>query len=178
MRFNKYGLSFRPVEVSDAQFILELRTDENLGKYITKTDNGIDRQRLWITEYKKREKAEQEYYYVTEDQLGNSLGLYRLYNFEGNCFEGGSWLYKKAVPPGAPVLGDFAIRDIAFEELKFEYCNLLVRRKNKPVLQYHMSFNPEITKEDEVDIYLRVSRENYLQRRNRFLRMLLPKNNL
>ena len=115
---------------------------------------------------------------MTEDQLGNSLGLYRLYNFEGNCFEGGSWLYKKAVPPGAPVLGDFAIRDIAFEELKFEYCNLLVRRKNKPVLQYHMSFNPEITKEDEVDIYLRVSRENYLQRRNRFLRMLLPKNNL
>ena len=57
MRFNKYGLSFRPVEVSDAQFILELRTDENLGKYITKTDNGIDRQRLWITEYKKKRKG-------------------------------------------------------------------------------------------------------------------------
>ena len=176
--FNKYGLSFRPVEVSDAQFILELRTDESLGRYISKTGNGIDQQVQWISEYKKREKAQVEYYFLTEDQMGKSLGLYRLYNFEGNCFEGGSWLYKKDVPPGAPVLGDFAIRDIAFEDLKFEFCNLLVRRKNKPVLQYHMSFNPEIVKEDEVDIYLRVSLVDYRKRRDQLLKMLLPKNKL
>jgi hypothetical protein len=38
-----------------------------------------------------------------------------------------------------------------------------------------MAFDPEIVKEDEVDIYLRVSRDNYLKRRNRLLKMLLPK---
>jgi hypothetical protein len=177
-RFNKYGLSFRPVEVSDAQFILDLRTNERLGKYISKTESSIDQQIDWILEYKKRENTELEYYYLTEDQFGNSLGLYRLYNFDGNCFEGGSWLYKKAVPPGAPILGDFAIRDIAFEDLKFEFCNLLVRKKNKHVLQYHMSFNPEIIKEDNTDIYLRLSYDNYKMRRDLLLRMLLPKNKL
>jgi hypothetical protein len=174
-RFNKYGLSFRPVEVSDAQFILDLRTDEKLGKYISKTDGGIDQQVHWISEYKKRENAESEFYYVTEDDSGNSLGLYRLYNFDWNCFEGGSWLYKRAIPPSTSILGDFAVRDIAFEVLQFEFCNLLVRKKNRPVLQYHMAFNPEIIKEDESDIYLRVSHDNYKIRRDSLLKMLLPK---
>jgi hypothetical protein len=173
-RFNKYGLSFRPVEVSDAQFILGLRTDEKLGKYISKTGDRIDQQIQWISEYKKREKAEVEYYYMTEDHLGSSLGLYRLYNFDGNSFEGGSWLYKKDAPTGAPILGDFAVRDIAFEELKFEFCNLVVRRRNTSVLQYHLAFNPEIIKEDQVDICLRLSYDNYRIRRDRLLKMLLP----
>jgi hypothetical protein len=174
-KFERFGLMFRPVEVSDAHFILELRTDEKLGRFISKTDQDIAKQIEWITQYKQRENAGVEFYYVTEDKSGTSMGLYRLYNFDGDTFEGGSWLYRKCIAPNAPILGDFAIRDIAFEQLNFEFCNLLVMRLNKPVLQYHMSFNPMIVKEDESFIYLKLSRQNYRIRRDKLIKMLFQK---
>ncbi|WP_431199786.1 hypothetical protein ACRQ5D_13170 [Mucilaginibacter sp. P25] len=44
------------VEESDAEFILSLRTDPVHARYLTHTDNNLQKQIEWIRAYKKREK--------------------------------------------------------------------------------------------------------------------------
>ena len=52
---DRYGLHVRLVREEDAEFIVKLRTDPKLGRYIHATDNNVEKQRKWIRDYKKRE---------------------------------------------------------------------------------------------------------------------------
>ncbi len=54
-KMNKYGIDVRFVEESDAEFILSLRTDPKLSRYLHATDNDVEKQRQWIRKYKERE---------------------------------------------------------------------------------------------------------------------------
>ena len=45
----KYGLTARFVEETDAEFIIKLRTDKSLSMYIHSTDSNVDNQKEWIT---------------------------------------------------------------------------------------------------------------------------------
>ena len=51
----RYGISVRLVEEDDAEFILKLRTNRKLSRYLHKTDADIEKQIQWIRNYKKRE---------------------------------------------------------------------------------------------------------------------------
>lgn len=53
---DRYGLHVRLVGEEDAEFIVHLRTDEKLSRYINKTNVGVDKQKEWIKQYKKRER--------------------------------------------------------------------------------------------------------------------------
>ena len=57
---HRYGITLRPVEVTDAEFILELRTDKRLGQFLSTTSPDLDQQREWIRGYKKREAVGEE----------------------------------------------------------------------------------------------------------------------
>ena len=76
---DRYGLHVRLVREGDAEFIVRLRTDELLGRYIHATANDVEKQREWIKEYQKREASGKEYYFIFETSAGNPLGVYRLY---------------------------------------------------------------------------------------------------
>ena len=62
----RYGLNFRFVVESDAEFILDLRTHKKLARYISYTDNSLENQINWIKRYKEREAAGLEYYILFE----------------------------------------------------------------------------------------------------------------
>ena len=51
----KYGLHVRLVEIQDARFILDLRTDPRLSRYMTGTSLSVRDQEEWIARYKERE---------------------------------------------------------------------------------------------------------------------------
>ena len=53
----KYNLNFRFVVEEDAEFILSLRNDIKLSKFISPTSSSISDQVNWIKEYKKKEKV-------------------------------------------------------------------------------------------------------------------------
>jgi len=170
--FTKFGLLFTTVKEEDAAFILELRNDPMLSRFLSTTSVDLQQQKEWIKKYKLREDQNEEVYFICSNTRGSKLGLNRLYNFEDDCFEIGSWLYKPGLNMSIPILGDLAARDFGFDILGFKFCKFEVRKKNLSVLRYHLAFKPERIGESELDYYFKLSYESYRQHRNKLLKLL------
>lgn len=164
---NKYGIYLHLVEESDAEFILTLRTNPKLNAYISNTSLDINDQIRWIQNYKIREKQGSELYYISKDMFGNKHGTIRLYDFDTNSFELGSWIFMPNSPLGMAVKAHMIGLEIGYEMLKATYCRITVRKKNLRVLRYLEDFNPEISAEDDLDFHLILSKENFYQRKNK-----------
>jgi hypothetical protein len=175
MRFTKYGQLFRTVNIEDAEFIFELRTNQALGKYLSKTNGTVLDQQNWINEYKKREEAKQEFYFLSYSENGEKYGLNRVYEITENKFEIGSWLYKTGLEERIPILGDLAIRDFGFDFLSADtkFCTFNVNKQNKKVLRYHKLFNPTLVKEDAENFYFELSLEKYNSQKQKLINILL-----
>lgn len=164
---SKYGIFLHLVEESDAEFILALRTNPKLNKYISSTSPDILDQQKWIEYYKIKEKQGLEYYYIAKDQLGNKYGTIRLYNFDENSFELGSWIFMPNSPLGMPVKTHMIGLETGFDALKAEYCRITIRKKNIKVINYLEEFNPVINFEDDLDLYYILSKENFYVRKKK-----------
>lgn len=112
----KYGLSYRFVQEKDAEFILRLRTDEKLSRYVHPTPNDIELQREYIKKYKQKEAEGKEYYFIFFYQ-DNPAGVARVYHVEENSFTFGSWLFIQNLPYWIPIAGAIIAREFAFETL-------------------------------------------------------------
>jgi hypothetical protein len=168
----RYGLQVRLVRFSDAEFIVALRTDPRLSKYISSTSSDIEQQRQWIRNYKQREADGMEYYFIIQLQ-GKPVGTSRLYDIEGNKFVSGSWVFSPQSPPGASILGGIICKEIAFDVLGLERDIGDVRKSNKRVLRYNMSYEPVITGEDDLNIYLEFSKENFNKHKSKHIEFAL-----
>ncbi|WP_202392294.1 hypothetical protein [Helicobacter saguini] len=62
------NIIMRLVETSDAEFILEMRLDSKKNRYISKVENDLEKQILWLKEYKKRESKCEEFYFIIESK--------------------------------------------------------------------------------------------------------------
>ena len=171
--FKNFGLTFRTVVESDAGFILNLRNDSELSKHLSFVPSSLKLQIDWIDQYKKKEAVGAEFYFITEDSNGNPLGLNRLYNFEGESFEIGSWIFNKNLEISIPILSDLAIRDYGFEVLKFKSCHFNVDKKNKSVLKYHKMFNPNLVNETENAYFFTLDYASYKITRDKLLNTFL-----
>lgn len=163
----RYGIVIRSVEISDAEFILKLRTDKELGRFISPTSPNFEDQVNWIQEYKIREKAGLEYYFIAQDLLDNRYGTIRLYNFDDHSFEIGSWLFRSDSPIGMAVKAHFIGFEIGFEILNKKYSRFEIRKKNEGVLKYMENFETTLVGENELNYYYILSKENFYRCRNK-----------
>lgn len=133
-----YGLQVRFVEKEDAGFILKLRTDKVLSKYIHPTENNLEKQREWIREYKKRESRGEDYYFVFSRE-GIPVGLNRIYSIRDDVFTTGSWIFDRNVPFECVVASALIIRVIAFEimAMKLENGYDGCHEDNKKVIKFN-----------------------------------------
>lgn len=161
---HKYGIKLRLVEESDAEFILSLRTNPLLNKYISATSNFLADQIVWLKEYKKLELAGSEFYFVAEDLKGEKYGTIRLYNFKGDSFEIGSWVFLPNSPIGMAIKAHFVAIETGFNHLNADFCRLEIRKKNKSVLQYIKDFKTSLVDEDDLNYYFILSKENFYMR--------------
>ena len=152
-------MTVRLVDVQDAEFIFNLRTDKKLSRYISHTDDNILNQIKWIEDYKNRESAEKEYYFIF---LYNNvrLGVVRIYNIESDHFTQGSWLFSPDAPMGSSVLGNVIGSEMGFSLPNMNYFLSDVRKGNSPH-KYARVYHPEIIGEDEQNIYYKLSKENF-----------------
>ena len=58
--YQKYGIQLKPVEESDADFIIELRTNNQKSRFISATNPDVTQQKEWIKNYKQRENEQKE----------------------------------------------------------------------------------------------------------------------
>jgi hypothetical protein len=162
---SRYDLNFRLVNEDDAEFIVKLRTDKKLARYISYTDNSVLNQIDWIKAYKQREAEGKEYYVLFEDTHSGPLGVFRLYKIEGDHFTAGSWLVKPDAEEFAAVKSDLFLLIFGFDELKMNRCFIDVRKDNKKLVRYHKMFFRPIG-EDENNLYLDMDRAAYERKRD------------
>lgn len=134
----KYGLYARFVNEDDAEFILKLRTDEDLGRWIHSTDNDLEKQKQWLREYKQRERQGLDYYFIFYKD-GVPVGLNRLYEIKGTTFTTGSWIFIKEAPLECSIAASIMVRELAFEQLGFKYEHAFdgVHTKNVKVIRFN-----------------------------------------
>lgn len=115
----KYGLFARFVEEEDAEFIVKLRTDSVLSRYLHATDSSVEKQVDWIRSYKSRERSGQDYYFIF---LKNNepVGLNRMYNLHDTTFTTGSWVFSRDASYEDSIAASIMIRELAFEQMGME----------------------------------------------------------
>ena len=79
LKIEGFLYALRPVEMADAEFIVELRTaDPNYVRYIHRTSSDASKQREWLDDYFTRDL---DYYWVVERRSNHEgEGLVGLYN--------------------------------------------------------------------------------------------------
>lgn len=134
----KYGLYVRLVNEDDAEFIVKLRTDPMLGRFIHATSPDINQQKEWIKEYKKRESKGIEYYFIFYKD-GEPFGVNRLYHMEDDRFTSGSWVCIPNTKTEDVVASSLIPRIIAFEMLnkKMEFGVEGCHEDNKKVMKFN-----------------------------------------
>ena len=166
----RYGLKLRLIEPDDAHFVLKLRTDPVLSRFLSKTDGSLKNQVDWIERYKERELLGEEYYFVVMNSQNESLGTTRLSELSGDCFELGSWLFSRDSPQGSSIIADVITKEIGFDTLGFDMCKFNVRKNNRSVLKYHLNFLPKVVDETDLDIFFTLSKENFNINKLKFLK--------
>jgi len=165
-------LRLRVVRPNDARFILGLRLDERLNRFVSKVDSDIQKQIEWINEYKVRERHGSEYYFIVEDKAGEAQGTVRLYDFIEDSFCWGSWVMKKEAPSYAAIESALLVYEFAFYQLGFMKSHFDVRKENARVVDFHKRFGAEIIDEDEANYYFTFDRASYESIRKRYARFL------
>lgn len=157
------------VELSDAKFILDLRTDEKRSRFISKTSPELAEQVTWIENYKKREAKGEEFYFVAKYQ-SEPVGTIRLYDLDEDSFCIGSWVMMKGAPRAASIAATILGYKAGFESLNLKTARFDVRKGNDSSFKYHKRWGAVPYKEDDLDVYFTLSFADYLKNFGLFMR--------
>lgn len=152
------------VKEEDSEFILKLRNDENLGKYLSKTDVSLEKQKEWLRNYKEKEKNNNEFYFKAEDKNGD-VGFFRLYNIDKEKKEltFGSFIMKNDRPKYAAIESMILAMEFSFNVLEVSKVLLDVRIKNERAKHFYQRFGFKKTHETELDEFYELTKEDYLK---------------
>lgn len=156
-------LKFTLVQETDAAFIVELRNNIKLNKYLSKSVATIKEQKQWIIEYKKREHEKIEFYFKINTLNEEELGFIRIYNIDyiNKTFTWGSWIIKEERPSYSALESALLIYKYAFEKLHMEKSYFDVRKENIHVLSFHKKMGAIKTGEDSLNEYFEITKEIY-----------------
>ena len=158
-----YGknINMRTVTTEDAEFIYNMRQNQNKTKYLSKVTGTVDSQKEWIKNYKQREEEKKEFYFVIESKDKRKLGLVRMYDFQDNSFCWGSWLIKEDAPKSTAIESALQIYEFGFYSLGFEKSHFDVRKGNDKAISFHQRFGAKIVDEDELDYFFNFEKSDY-----------------
>ena len=138
-------VTLRSVEESDAEFILSVRNDPRISKYLPPLNVTVEQQRQWIA---KQRADKDSYYFLMETPQGEPIGTQGIYDIIDNHGECGR--YCCIGEPKAAVEASFLLSDFVFNRLKLDYTTIWVYEGNKSVLALNYSYGYEWT-ESRVD---------------------------
>jgi len=163
-------INFRFSEVSDAEFILSLRTDTRYNQHLSQVDSSVEKQMEWLKKYK--EKEGKEYYFIIQRNSDNKpIGTIRIYDFlkEESSFCWGSWILNEDKPPKAAVQSAILIYEYAFYELGFNRSHFNVRKDNTGVINFHLRFGAKQIGSTDNDIFFHFYKSEYEVNRPNYL---------
>jgi RimJ/RimL family protein N-acetyltransferase len=163
----------RLVELDDAEFILGLRLDPRLSRFLSRTSDSVEQQQQWLTAYKGRERQGLEYYFIVQCKQGQPSGTVRLYDFRGESFSWGSWIIRPGSPPWVSVESALLVYQCGFEKLGFAESHFEVRKENARVVAFHRRFGAKVVNENEQTFYFRFAKTDLPAARERYEKILI-----
>lgn len=165
----------RPVRLSDAEFILELRQQSKAQRFLSPTSTSLDDQRQWLAGYLKRNERGEDYYFVVLDQAERDCGLVRIYNVNNCECTAGSWLMREGTDPMITMEAYLLPMFFAFEILALKMIHIDVRNNNAKVLAWHKFCGAEFVRSDEIDHYFDYSLSTYEALKEKLGRLVSPR---
>lgn len=165
-------LNLRLIQVEDAEYVHQLRTDPIYNNYLSEVYGSSAVQRTWIEAYKAREAELRELYYVIERPDGTRCGVVRLYEISERSFTWGSWILDHNKTPKAALESALLVYVSAFERLGLADAQFDVRRDNEGTLAFHRRFGAVETHETDRDIYFTYTRGQFEADKAGFLAIL------
>ena len=135
---DEFFTHIRFLEPIDANFISNLRSDPKLNRHSDSSPIDVAIKQSWIEEYKKREAAGEEYYFVINHQT-TDYGVMQMSDFHGKSFTWGSWIVLPSRPAGLVTYSAIMMYELAFEVLGFEEAQINVPKNNTEVVNFHLT---------------------------------------
>lgn len=124
------NLILRLIQPEDAEYVHGLRTDPGYNAHLSFVTGTVADQGRWIGDYKAREAAGREFYYIIERRDGTRCGTVRLYEIRADSFTWGSWILDHNKPPKAALESAVLSFGAGFDGLGCERALVDVRRSN------------------------------------------------
>ncbi|EEZ5993724.1 GNAT family N-acetyltransferase, partial [Escherichia coli] len=134
-------VKLRLVNESDASFILSLRLNENYNKFLSSVNNDIEKQKVWIRNYKQKENNNEEFYFIIETLDGIPCGTVRIYDIHNNSFSWGSWILNESKTRTAAIESALLVYIFGFDIKGYSRCHFEVMKGNEKVISFHEKFN-------------------------------------
>jgi RimJ/RimL family protein N-acetyltransferase len=166
---------FRLAEIEDAALILKLRHQDNVKDYLSAGSQTVAEQEDWLREYKKREAADQEFYFViVEYKDDRPVGVVRFHDIDDEGVTGGSWAMLPDAIRTAGIESCILVFENGFFGLHKKFVRCTVLQTNQKLLDFHSGYGGWIKSEDEheklFEIDLPTYEEIFKQRYKRFYR--------
>ncbi|QKD71056.1 GNAT family N-acetyltransferase [Proteus terrae] len=165
-------IKLRLVNEDDAEFILSLRTNSTYNRFLSPVNNDIKKQKEWIKFYKKKEKNNEEFYFIIEKLDNTPCGTVRIYDIHANSFSWGSWILNKNKTRTAAVESALLVYIFGFERKKFSRCHFEVMKGNEKVISFHEKFNATRVNEDENHYFYEIEPKNIIDIKNKFINFI------
>lgn len=128
-------VNLRSVTEEDAEFILEIRNNPQISKYLPPLNVTIEQQRQWIT----KQRADQDsYYFLMTTPDGEPIGCISVYDIEGDMAETGRFC--SFGDPYSNIEACVLLNDFCFHNLGLKKIHIWVYEGNKPVIALNKSF--------------------------------------
>ena len=150
-----FPFKLRPVDVSDAPLIFELRSDAQRSRYLHSITGGVAEQENWILEDAQR--IETRYFAVQRGtETHGFVGLSMIDGVSASA-EWGRWILREDSPAAVPSAK--LIYEYGFEELELKrlYCRTIV--ENKSVVRFHDACGA--TRIDTISDYFEIDGVNF-----------------
>lgn len=165
---NSFGLTVRLVDEGDVDYILSLRTNKNLTRFIHQTDDDRAAQIEWIRKYKRREEEGREYYFIYLLD-GQPVGLNRIYNIFEYYGTIGSWICNPGNETETSLKTYILMFDMMFSHIKLDITLFDVRKMNKHVWKLHKMLGAKSVGESEIDYYFTLDKDTYFKNRDNII---------
>lgn len=137
------NIQMRSATTDDAQFILDLRLDPELKKFINETSSELQKQKEWIDDQRKKNG---DYYFMIMNNKEELLGTAAAYDIINKNFNVGRWIVKRSAPKTIAVESLVMVYNFGFNILKLSTADFQVRTENIKGLNFHLSYGCEIYK--------------------------------
>jgi hypothetical protein len=169
-KIERFGLSVRLVDVNDVDYILSLRTNSHLSRFIHQTDDDREKQIEWIRNYKEREREGREYYFIYL-LGGKPVGVNRIYNIFEYYGTIGSWICNPGNETEVSLATYLLMFDLMFDYIKLDITLFDVRKENKHVWKLHKMLGAQSVGESDIDYYFTINKKTYYKNRENFINL-------